>query len=436
MKRYALFVCCAVIACTGPKKASRGVASPAPAAGPSGPSSPAAPQESAATSYKTLVDQLRAERDAGQVDWASAEARMRAFTSRHPNHGLGWYNLGVAQERQDKLADAETSYRRAVHEDPKLSRAQENLASLVLRQGDRRQAVSLLRDLVARDPSASSARVALAESHLANGDSEEAVRLAREALARDPKSIPSYCVMAKAAVDAKDYLRARLVVSQGLKIEQGSPAACLYHALGRVYLAEGETAKALVEFQRVVEKDGGTILEARFHIAGISLGFKDFKRAIDTYQSIAAIDPGNVAAYINVGVAYKGSGQYELAEKAYLQAIAVAKDEPSPIAHFNLGVLYLKNLDRIVDAKTQLKRYLEIGSPRSDDRAFAWLEEIEQRRAMEAEMKRMDEESKRDAELERKAAEAEAKRKADEAKKAAESGEPSAPVAAQPDPKG
>jgi tetratricopeptide (TPR) repeat protein len=144
------------------------------------------------------------------------------------------------------------------------------------------------------------------------------------------------------------------------------------------------------------------------------MGYKDFRKAITNYSAVTEVDPKNPAAYVNLGVALKGSGNYAEAEKVYLKAIEVAGTGGAAEAHFNLGVLYMKNLSRREDAKAQLKRYLQLADAGSDDPAFAMLEEIDKLKAMEEESKRQEEEMAKQEEIERKMAEEEAKRKAEQ----------------------
>jgi tetratricopeptide (TPR) repeat protein len=421
--------CATTKGATGGGDATPAGSTPAPTA------ATAAPADAAGAAFAELAAEISAAQSKGEVDWEDVADELRDITAKHKEHALAWYNLGVASERLGKLEDAENAYRQAIHRDPKLAAAHENLAALVLKQGDARQAVSILQELVDSDPSAASARVALSRHQLARGDADEAVKLAQEALARDPKRLGAYCVLAEAARRAKDPQRVRLIVAQGIKIKDDAEAACLHLSLARVLLSEKMTAEALAEFSRVVEKDPKIGVEARFRIAEISMGYKDFKRAIDNYKAVTEIDPGNVSAYVNLGVAYKGSAQFELAETAYLKAVEVAKDEAAAApAHFNLGLLYLKNLDKLEEASAQLKRYVEAARPATDDPAFAWLEEIEQRKRMEAEVKRMEAEAAREAEIERKAAEEAAEREEEAKRKAAEAGEPTETPAPAPAP--
>jgi tetratricopeptide (TPR) repeat protein len=344
----------------------------------------------------------------GKIDFEDVEDRMGGLTRKHPHYALPWYNLGVAQEAQGKIKEAEQSYRQAVTLNPALREAQENLAALAAKKGDPGEAASLLRELVSRDPGAATARIALAQQSLAAGDVDEAVVLCQDALGHQPKNIGAYCVLAQAAVKQKDFQRARLLAAQGLKIDKSG--GCLHNVVGQVALEEGNTGAALVAFETAVQNNP-RLLDARFRIAQISMGFKDFKKAIDNYISITQVDPKNAAAFVNLGIALKGSGRFPEAEKAYLQAIEVGGTSPSAAsAHYNLGVLYFRDLKRIDDAQTHLKRVLQVGDG-DDGEVFKMLEEIEQMKQLAEEEKRMEVEAKQQEEIEKKAAEDEALQK-------------------------
>jgi tetratricopeptide (TPR) repeat protein len=370
----------------------------------------AKPVDKATTEFQLEMDAVASESKRGGVDYADVASRMESLTKRYPTYGLAWFNLGVAYEQTGKLDEAARAYDRASKANPPVREARENLAAIAVKRGENAEAVSILRELVAQDPGASSARVAIAQQTLIKGDVKQAERLAKQALARDPRNLGAYCVLANAAVQRKDFRRARLVTVQGFKLDADAP--CLHHALGLVALADSETALALVSFERAAAKDP-RLLDARFRIAQISMGYKDFKKAIINYSAVTEVDPKSAAAFVNLGVALKGSGNFAEAEKAYLKAIEVAGTNGSGEAHFNLGVLYFKNLRRDEDAKTHFKRYLQLADAGSDDPAFAMLEEIDQRKAMEEESKRQEEEARKQEEIEAKIAAEQAKKDAD-----------------------
>ena len=340
-----------------------------------------------------------------KLSYEDVEDRMGGVCRKH-SYALACYNQGVAQEKQGKFKDAEDTYRKAAARDPNLREAQENLAALIAKR-DPGEAINQYRELVNRDPAAATARFAVAQYALAQGDIEEAVALAQDGLSNQPKNIAGYCVLAEAAVKQKDFLRARLLASQGLKIDKS--AGCLHYALGQVAMQEGNTAVALKSFETAVQENPG-LIDARFRIAQISMGFKDFKKAVDNYTAVTNVDPKNAAAFVNMGIALKGSGQFDKAEQAYRRAIEVASGPTAAPAHYNLGVLYLRDLKQPDKAQEHLKRVLQLGDG-DEDGVFKMLEEIEQMRNMAEEEKRMEAEAKQQEEMDKKMAEDEAKQK-------------------------
>lgn len=364
------------------------------------------PATDAATAFQAEADAIKARGE--PVDWGDVEGRMTRITTSHPTYGLAWFNLGLARENVGRLEEAAEAYRKAIATNGELREARENLAALAARQGDLREAVALLKELVASDPGAAEARVALASYELQSGDPEAARRLAIEALTHDPKNLGAYCVLGKDAYGAKDGLRVRLLAAQGLKID--AQAACLHDLLGRVALDEGDPGLALKHFEEAVKADPA-LVEANFAIGEISLAYRDYNRAVAAFEAVTQARPDEPAGLVNLGIAKKAAGRLEEAEQAYLAAIAQADGAPVPAAHFNLGILYLRHLDRLDDAERALKTYLQT-SDGEGDQVFAWLEEIAVRRQMAEEERQRAEEEARQAEIERMRAEEEAREKA------------------------
>ena len=407
----------ALAACAGTKGATDEGKGPADKGGKKAPREAQvdrAPRDEASIAFSAHAKAIEGQVEKGKVDWDGVADRMLEVTSKHPNYGPAWYNLGLAYEKLGKSEDADTAYRRAI-EKGRVCEAYENLAALAKDKGDGRQAMSLLREAVSSECAAANARAALADVYLSEGDLDAAAKMARESLAREPKNGRAYCVLARVAFQSKDFQLARLIVSQGIKADEKGDHGCLHRVLGFVLLKEDEVAQGLVELEKAVSTQPN-LVDTRFAIANLSMGVKDWKKAIDNYAAVTKVDPKNPAAYVNMGVCFKGSGNFDAAEKAYLKAIEVAKDEAIPEAHFNLGVLYLRHLGRLDDAKTHFKRYLQISNETSDA-AFKMLEEIDQTRAMEEEAKRMEEEAKREEALQKKIEAEEAKQKAAEDKK-------------------
>lgn len=90
------------------------------------------------------------------------------------------------------------------------------------------------------------------------------------------------------------------------------------------------------------------------------------EKAIRCFKKACELDPNDIDAFINLGLALKAAGLVSDAVTAYQQAIAL--DSKSICAHFNLGNLFsdMKNLDRAIAC---FKEGLEV-SPGHQDCLF------------------------------------------------------------------
>ena len=341
------------------------------------------PQQAVDSAMQKLGRKIASEEKVGQVDWASVVRELEALSDKYGTVAEERYNLGVAKERLGDYSGAEKAYRSALAINPNLSAARENLAGVVLRTGDRRQAISILRELVEIDPEAATARLALGRSLLASGRVDEAIKLSQAALAVDPKNLDGYCILALAAAESNEGPRVRLLRAQAFKLDKGPKRACLHFATGLVLLKEKDKASALFEFSEAVRLDPQSHLEAWFRIAEISMEYKNFARAVESYETVCRMNPSNVEARINLGVALKGMGKFEEAKRAYQKALSLSSGS-IPEVHFNLGVLYLKNLDNLAAAEASLRKYIDLAKPPQNAEVFSWIQEIEQRKALES----------------------------------------------------
>ena len=225
--------------------------------GPGGKSVGVVKKDKAAEDFQKEMDVVKAMKP-GDGYYSEVADRMQSHTSKHPRHALGWLNLGIANHRLGDKKKAKGAYKKALEINPKQREAVNNLAALAAEEGDNSTAYRILSDLVGMDPGAWRARVALASHYLARGEMDEAAELCKQSLAYEPTNPGAYCVMTEIAVKRKKFGRARLLAGQGYKVDKESP--CIHFQLGKVALAEGETALAIVEFERAVSKDPSLVV--------------------------------------------------------------------------------------------------------------------------------------------------------------------------------
>ncbi|MGF1510129.1 MAG: tetratricopeptide repeat protein [Myxococcota bacterium] len=322
--------------------------------------------------FETEVARMRS--DGNEVDWARVAKSMTRATALHPGFTEAWFNLGVARTQLDDAEGAAEAYQTALVQRPEMSAAGENLAVLHLQAGRTREAVLLLERIVQQDPAAASARVALASHRMGTGDLEEVERLCREALTYDPTAGEAYCLLASVAVERQDWGRVRLLVSQGLKLD--AETACLHEALGQSLLSEGEPASALTAFERATKASSGRV-SAHASAGQLALSVKDYAVAASHFGAITKLRPDLPAAWTDLAVSLKASGQVEAAHEAYLRALEL--DPQQGAAHFGLGVLQLRHLGDLERAEAHLRKALQTLDERSDE-AYALLQELQVRR--------------------------------------------------------
>jgi tetratricopeptide (TPR) repeat protein len=105
----------------------------------------------------------------------------------------------------------------------------------------------------------------------------------------------------------------------------------------------GDAAGAQAELERAVEllpKDE----EARYYLGRVYFSRQNLPAALSTYQKLLEFAPSSVRAHNQLGQTYEWLNQFELAEKAYEEAIRIDRESAkrSEWPYFNLGVLHLK----------------------------------------------------------------------------------------------
>ena len=143
-------------------------------------------------------------------------------------------------------------------------------------------------------------------------------------------------------------------------------------------------------------------MPALVYLSSIYMEDHRYADTVPLLEKAASKAPENHGVQMTLGVAYRGVGRYDDAQKAYRKALALDPADPDP--HLNLGILfgdYLKDYDK---ALASYNDYLSSGGKESE--------------LVEEYVKRTEREKKRaaklaDRERKRKEREAEAKRQAE-----------------------
>lgn len=370
--------------------------------------------------FEDAVKASEAQAKSGAWDYVSLEKKFRAAANEDPNLAEADYNLGVLAERQGKKQEAVQHYQTALSKKPTLKEAAENLAVIMQNDGNVRGAAEVYQKILASYPDDGSSRARLAEIFLSQGDHERAMQLSREALIREPRTIIAYKVMMRSNLERNQLAMARLVALRALKLDENDPE--IYFTIGQILLKENETDKAMLQFKRAIQARADYI-PAHVVLAKMAMQNQDYVGAEEHLRRILQSDGKNAEAHLNLGVAYKGMGDFDKAMVAYEAAEKLNPELPG--IYLNKGIILGRHKNEPEKAIELYRKYISLkgGEAVADGTVIALKEEaeavlkaredekraIEEAKRMEAEMKEqqaLEERQKRDAEKAKMAEEA------------------------------
>jgi tetratricopeptide (TPR) repeat protein len=243
-------------------------------------------------------------------DAAKAEQTYNAILSKHPNYGPALNNLGVLYFTRGNVDQAHSYFKKAA--DVKDSSGYANLA--VFQRNQALQNPSLV---------------------------AEAINNIHRSLAVDSFNIEAYGTLALVLYDhakTRSQLEmARLICVQATKVDDRySP---VYNLLGLILLRAQRVTPALAEFRKAVGINPN-FLEAHMNIGAVTLSFRDYKSAEDSFAKALTLNPDKKTrgeALVGLGVALRGQRKFQEAMKKYEEA---RKLDPSNVdIVYNMGIL-------------------------------------------------------------------------------------------------
>lgn len=328
------------------------------------------------------------------ADYSVLEAKFRAAGAEDSKLAEVDYNLGVLAERQGKKDEAIAHYQTALKKKPMLKQAAENLAVIAQNDGRVPEAVRAYESILSAYPDDPSARARLAEIYRLGGDHDRAMEMARLALMRDPKSLTAHKVMMLSYLDLKQVSMARLVALRALKIDENDPE--LYHTIGLILLAENEPAKAQLQFKRAIEARPD-YLPSHVMLAKTALAQENYPGAEEHLRRILQANGKNAEAHLDLGIVYKGQGQYDKALQEYELAEQINPELAA--IYLNRGIILHRFKDSPEKGLDNYRKYLlMLGGAvalSADAPVFGLMNEAEQIIQAKGDAKRAEEEAKK-----------------------------------------
>lgn len=186
-----------------------------------------------------------------------------------------------------------------------------------------------------------------------------------------PQGADYWLIMALASVDFRSEEQALL---KALKIDPDFTAA-IYH-LGLLYSSYPD--KIIQEekiWNRLVSLQPGWG-EGHFRLANCLLRLDKLQQAEKSYNLAVKYLVDDPRAYNNLGEALRREKQFSAAQNAFKQALSLNPDYS--LAHFNLGILYDRDLSSPEQAIFHYKKYLKLRPQATDaPEVRQWLQKLE-----------------------------------------------------------
>jgi Flp pilus assembly protein TadD len=134
------------------------------------------------------------------TDPQAAEALFKQVLDRNPNNAAAWNDLGIASDLQERHAEAQVAYQRALGSAPGMHAAEVNLALSMAMSGHAEEAVQRLRALASNPDASPRLRHDFAAALAMANQPEEAAKLLRRELRPDEidQAIAGYRALADA----------------------------------------------------------------------------------------------------------------------------------------------------------------------------------------------------------------------------------------------
>ena len=364
--------------------------------------------------YNQGVDALAA----NQPDRALASFREAVSRIKEDPQKLvdAHYNIGAMLLKKGDLAGARKAFTDALKLKPDHRDALVNLGVVLKRGQDYAGAIKHYREALKKVPRDPLIMNNLIVAYRLNKQYAEAEKTGHRLLARAPSNVEAYKNMTLIYYDQGKYEMAELLcINAGKMLEKqrekdktvkDDPG--IYNNLGMIYMKMGKVRDALAQFGKALKVDPNS-RDALINTGAIAHRYRDYTRAIASYQKVLGLQPQNPIALKGMAFAYFGSGN---ADKAIEYFKKVNQADPKDLKIlFNLGECFYTYKHDYQQAIKYYRVYkVKMGSALESS-------DIVHNRIQMAETKlQMAEQVKKDEE----AAQAEARRKEEERKKALE----------------
>jgi tetratricopeptide (TPR) repeat protein len=301
--------------------------------------------------------------------------RLKDALEIDPQLWEAWYDAGWIELSRHHTDEAIAALEKAQSILPTHAPTAEALAQAYVQAGRAADAAKTLRAFLDKQPNAHEAnavRVQLAGALRRANKLDEATETLRTVLRAEPRSAPALSALGMVYEARGQHELADLVLHRALDIDKESKAAAdVYNNLGLVALARRRDQEAFADFDSASRVDP-SLTVARRNKAMVYLDCGDYARAAEELRAVTHADPADVEAWNALGVAERGQGKLDAAQRAYEKALAAEPTGSGAAdALFNLVVLHMDFKKEPQKARARLDEYLKVAAPTHPRRADA-----------------------------------------------------------------
>ncbi len=279
---------------------------------------------------------------------STAEECFRRVVALDPGSSAAHIDLAVAYMREKRWNDALAELRSAQTISPDEPGVQLNLGLTFYRKNDFASAVEPFSTFLQKVPDSLQARYLLGLCYFFTDRYQEAGATLAPLWNQESTRLNYLYVLAIAASKSSNPVLQKQAFDQMLAIGQNSPEFHLY--MGKAWLAEDDTAKALREFRLAADARPDLPL-AHYFLGRTYLEQHAYSQAEAELLQDAALEPDLAYNYEDLGILYSQLDQSAKAERYFQQALE--RNGTLVNSHFGLAKLYRKS-GNLQDALKQL----------------------------------------------------------------------------------
>ncbi len=287
-----------------------------------------------------------------------AEESFKQAVENKPESVRYFFFLANTYYRQERYSEAEKAYQRVLELDATYTPARKRLADLYIQNKAWKKAARQYEKLLEEEKQNFEYRLNLGITSFHTGDLGKAREHLLRARELQPGSARVHFYLGRIALEKNEYLSAITRLQRAIELNPSEGRYYFYRGLARFhnedYLSQNESDwLSASDFRRALEM-GEDSTRSRFMLANSYLnrglyslrednlerGIDQLRSAVEEYQKVLAGDWQASNAYHNMGVAYLGIGNLDLARRAVEEAIS---EEPTvAFFHDTLGEIYFR----------------------------------------------------------------------------------------------